>query len=80
MRPRELPLEITWLIQYPPMAYQPALARLIEHYGRDAVAAELAKRVAAGANVVSIAKARSWWRPQQRRKPRFRQWPGDPAA
>ena len=63
MPPLELWLEITWLVQYPPMAYQPALTRLIDYYGRDAVAGELAKRVArAGPNVISIASARNWCR------------------
>jgi hypothetical protein len=68
MRTHELWLEITWLVQYPPIAYQTTLARLIEHYGRDAVAAELHKRVSsAGPNVVSIATARGWYKPAQRR-------------
>ena len=60
----ELSLEITWLVQYPPMSYPIALIRLIDQFGREAVAAELTRRVAgAGTNVISIANARHWHRP-----------------
>jgi hypothetical protein len=70
-----LDLEVTWLVQYSPECRRRALPRLIERFGREAVATELAKRVeTAGANVISITRARNWERLPDKRHPRGPSW------
>jgi hypothetical protein len=70
-----LDLEIIWLVQYSPECRRRALPRLIERFGREAVANEFAKRVeGAGANVISITRARNWERPSGKRRPRGPSW------
>jgi hypothetical protein len=72
--------EIVWLVQYPPECRRRALPRLLERFGRDAVAAELAKRLERGeANVVSITRARHWEQPpDKRRRPKGPSGPRGP--
>jgi hypothetical protein len=61
--------EIVWLVRYGGEYRRLAMPRLIERFGREAVASEFAKQVeGGGANVVSITRARNWGQPPKARR------------
>jgi hypothetical protein len=65
-KPDDIALAVHWWLTYPPLGRRGAIGWMLEHYGREAIVAELARRLeGAGPNVISIAAARDWPRLQQ---------------